>query len=92
MARYFLHLIDGTDMLLDPDGVELPADGVARAALNAARDCMCGDVRHGTLDLRYRIEVHDENGSEVHRLAFSEAVQVLSPENLEGQLTPAANP
>ena len=79
MPLYFLHLLDGTDMLLDPDGIDMPPEAVDRAALNAARDCMCGDVKNGTLDLRYSIEVQDENGTVVHRLAFSDAVNVLSP-------------
>jgi hypothetical protein len=74
-----MHLIDGTDMLLDPDGAEMQADAVGRVALAAARDCMCGDLRNGQLDLRYRIDVHDEGGEVVHRLPFAEAVDVLSP-------------
>jgi hypothetical protein len=41
---------------------------------------MAGDVKHGRLDLRYRIDVHDENGKVVHRLAFPDAVEVLSLE------------
>ena len=80
MPRYFMHLIDSTDVLLDPDGKEMPANAVERATLNAARDCMCGDLNDGTLDLRYCIEVQDEKGAEVHRLAFSDAVQILHPE------------
>jgi hypothetical protein len=79
VPRYFLHLIDETEVLLDPDGIEMPADAVEHAALAAARDCMCGDVRNGQLDLRYQIDVHDERGNLVHRLPFSGAVDVLSP-------------
>lgn len=79
VPRYFLHLKDGTDMLLDPDGVDLPADAVKRTALRSARDCMCGDVRDGKLDLRYSIEVQDEDGAVVHRLGFADAVEVVSP-------------
>lgn len=80
MPRYFFHLVDSADVLLDPDGVDLSPDAVERAALSAARDCMCGDLKNGQLDLRYRIEVQDENGKLVHRLAFPDAVDVLSPE------------
>jgi hypothetical protein len=80
VPRYFMHLIDSTEVLLDPEGLEMPAEAVKRAALTAARDCMCGDVRNGELDLRYRIDVHDESGDVVHRLPFSDAVDVLSPD------------
>jgi hypothetical protein len=77
VPRYFMHLVDSTDVLRDPDGVVIPAELVERVALRAARDCMAGDVKHGRLDLRYRIDVHDENGKVVHRLAFPDAVEVL---------------
>ena len=80
MPRYFMHLIDSTDVLFDPDGTEMPRDAVERAVLRAARDCMAGDVHNGRLDLRYRIEVHDERGTVVHRLMFPDAVQVLAPQ------------
>ena len=77
MPRYFMHLRDGADEVLDPEGTEMSADAIAGAALHAARDCMAGDVRAGQLDLRYRIDVHDENGAIVHSLAFSDAVEIV---------------
>lgn len=80
MPRYFLHLIDSTDVLLDPEGMDIPAEAVERVALNSARDCMAGDVANGLLDLRYRIDVHDENGEVVHRLSFADAVDILRPD------------
>ena len=73
-----MHLVDGTDVLLDPDGTEMAAEKVASATLTSARDCMAGDVRNGRLDLRYRIDVHDEAGAMVHSLAFADAVEILS--------------
>lgn len=82
VPHYFMHLIDSTDALLDPDGIEMPADAVERATLRAARDCMAGDVQRGQLDLRYRIDVHDDTGGIVHRLPFTDAVEVVSPEGL----------
>jgi hypothetical protein len=41
---------------------------------------MAGDIQNGRLDLHYRIDVHDESGKIVHRLAFADAVDVLTPE------------
>jgi hypothetical protein len=78
MHLYFMHLRDSTDELLDPDGLLLPDDAVAGAALTAARDCMAHDLRSGRLDLRYRIEVEDEAGEIVHTLHFAEAFEMVT--------------
>jgi hypothetical protein len=79
MARYFLHLRNGIEEILDPEGVEMPADGVAGAALMAARDCIAGDVKKGRLHLHCRIDVHAENGEIVHSLTFADAFDVVAP-------------
>ena len=79
MTRYFLHLKDSTDEVLDPDGVELPEGAVPAAALRSARDCIAGDVKNGRIDLHYRIEVVNESGELVHTLPFSDAVEVVPP-------------
>ena len=55
MTRYFLHLRDGTDEVLDPEGMELSGEDVSAVALLAARDCMAADVKAGKLNLRYRM-------------------------------------
>jgi hypothetical protein len=77
MPRYFMHLRDGTDELLDPDGVTMPEAAVPGAALMAARDCMAGDLLTGRLELKYWIDVHDEADNVVHTLAFSDAVEII---------------
>jgi hypothetical protein len=79
MARYFLHLKDSVDEVLDPDGTEMPAEAVPGAALRSARDCIAGDVKEGRIDLHFRIEVLSETGELVHTLRFSDAVEVVSP-------------
>ena len=86
MPRYFLHLRDGTDEILDPEGVEMPAEAVNGAALIAARDCIAGDVKSGRLDLHCRIDVHDENGEIVHSLPFADAVEVVGGGEFQRQL------
>lgn len=43
----------------------------------AARDCIAGDVRTGRVDLRYRIDVHDDAGEIVHALPFASAVEIV---------------
>ena len=77
MARYFLHLMDSVDQILDPEGMEMAADAVPGAALLAARDCIAGDVKNGRIDLHYRIDVHDDAGKLVHSLPFADAVEVV---------------
>jgi hypothetical protein len=78
MGRYFLHLRDGTDEVLDPEGTEMSPEAVPGVALLCARDCMSGDIRNGKLDLRYRIDVHDESGAVVHTLPFQDALEIIS--------------
>ena len=75
-----MHLINSEDVTLDPEGIEMAAEAVLPAALLSARDCMAGDVKEGRLDLRCRIDVHNEEGELVHRLPFAEAVEVLLPQ------------
>jgi hypothetical protein len=77
MARYFMHLVDGGDTLLDDEGVILSEAEVAGAALFAARDCMSHDIRTGCLKLGYRIDVHDQEGKLVHSLGFRDAVEIV---------------
>ena len=79
MPKYFFHLIDSVDVLLDPEGNEMPSEAVVGAALLQARDCMAADVKSGRLDLHYRIDVHDEAGELVHTLPFEDAVEVVPP-------------
>lgn len=79
MPRYYMHLVDSVDVLLDPDGIEMPLEAVAAKALASARDCIAGDVRVGRIDLRYRIDVHGEDDRIVHSLSFADAVEVIGP-------------
>lgn len=79
MPRYFLHLRDSVDEVLDPEGIEMPREAIAGVALAQARDCMAGDVKSGRLDLHYRIDVHDEAGKVVHSLPFADALEVVAP-------------
>ncbi|HEX9963408.1 MAG TPA: hypothetical protein VGB04_00295 [Allosphingosinicella sp.] len=77
MPRYFLHLRDGTDEVLDEEGIELTPDAIAGAALLAARACMTADVRMGRLDLNHRVDVHDESGEVALSLVFADALEII---------------
>jgi hypothetical protein len=79
MPKFFFHLRDGADLLLDPDGTEIPEEALAGAALSQARDCIAGDVHHGRIRLDCRIDVHAEDGRLVHSLPFVDAVEIELP-------------
>jgi hypothetical protein len=76
MAKYYFHMRNDAEELLDPEGVEMLSKRVPVYALLTARDCMAGDVRSGYLNLDYRIDVHEANGRLVHSLRFCDAVSI----------------
>ena len=80
MGRYFFHLRDGSDQLLDPDGVELPGDAEAKArAIAAARDTLSHEMKDGKIDLRYRIDVEDAEGTVLFSMPFEDAFEIIGP-------------
>jgi hypothetical protein len=89
MPRFYLHLRDGTDETLDPDGSEFAdMEALRRAALAGARDVMGNEVKSGgIMDLRYRIDAENEAGEVVYSLPFKHAVNII-PE----QAAPPADP
>ena len=76
MGRYYFHLRDGADVLLDPDGRELAEGAITAAALAEARAMIAADVLEGHVRLDQQIEVLDSEGAVVHRLPFEDAVTV----------------
>jgi hypothetical protein len=78
MARYYFHLRDSSDELLDPEGTEhADLDAVRKAVLLTARDMIAGDVRDGIIDFRYRIDAEDEAGAIVYSLPFRHAFTII---------------
>ena len=64
MARYFLHLRDGVDELIDDDGRDYAdLDALKEAVLFTARDLMAGDM--------------DANGGIVYSLPFKHALNII---------------
>ena len=69
-----MHLRDGVDEMLDPEGLEFAdLESLRTAVLFAARDLIAGDIRNGIVDLRFRIDAEDENGAIVYTLPFRHA-------------------
>jgi hypothetical protein len=77
-----MHLRDGTEQILDPEGLEYPSvEALRKAVLIAARDLMTGDIRDGVLDFRFRIDAEDESGTVIYSLPFKHAVNII-PETI----------
>lgn len=78
MARYFMHLRDGSEELLDSEGIEYDSlDALRKSVLVAARDVMAGDMQTGVLDFRFRIDAEDAAGTIVYTLPFKHAVNII---------------
>lgn len=78
MARYFMHLKDGSSELIDPDGKEfVDLAALRRGVLHTARDLIRGDVEDGVIDLRFRIEAANDAGEIVYTLPFKHAVTII---------------
>jgi hypothetical protein len=68
LPRYFFHLVDTSERILDPDGVELPDDTAALLeATQAVRELLDED-RDQTTWRRWRFQVVDQAGRVVATL------------------------
>lgn len=77
MPRFFFHLCDGTGLVVDEEGQELPTLEAARArALTEARHIMADDMRGGHLNLASFIEVQNAAGDYLFTLTFEDAFEV----------------
>lgn len=78
MTQYFFHLCDGHDELIDAEGQDLAdASQVSAHALKEARALIAQEALSGRIMLDQYIEVRDQAGELVHRLAFRDAVQII---------------
>lgn len=78
MPRYFFHLRDHAERLLDPQGQVIDSpDAIAETALHEARAILSHEALTGRINLDQRIEVEDKAGNIVHTLQFADAVTIL---------------
>lgn len=78
MPKYYFHLRDGIDLVIDEEGREMAgAEAITVAALADARSILSSDVLAGKLHFDQRIDVEDEAHSIVHRLHFRDALEVF---------------
>lgn len=81
MPRNYLHVRDGVDQMLDPDGSDLPdLDAAISSAIAGARDLLAVDMKSGLLDLRYRIDIENGDGGILHTLPFADAFTCIPAE------------
>lgn len=79
VVRYYFHLRDGGERLLDPQGavIDDPTE-LERMALKEARAVISQEALEGEINLRQRIEIEDERGGLAHSLRFADAVRILA--------------
>ena len=74
MARYSMHLRDGTEKLVDGHSREFSGiDALRAAVLTTARDLLSREGGNGRLDFRFRIDAEDEEGAVVYSLRLEHA-------------------
>jgi hypothetical protein len=77
MARYFFDVINGTGLVEDEEGQDLPDFSAARMiAIEGARSIICEDVTAGFIDLSGRVEVKDVARHTLVSISFHEAVEL----------------
>jgi len=91
MPRYYFNVHNSIGLVEDEEGRDFADLGAARAAaLKGAREVIAGDAAEGIVDLRGRLDVIDSAGTVVLTLRFTEAVEVLRPDEDEaGPANPA---
>ncbi|HXG81624.1 MAG TPA: hypothetical protein VNJ05_07470 [Sphingomicrobium sp.] len=77
VARYYFHLRDGHDLIMDPEGREID-DGaqIPLLVLKDARSMISQDALAGRIQLGLSIDVLDESGKVVHHLSFRDALTI----------------
>jgi hypothetical protein len=82
VVRYYMQLRDGTEQLLDPEGIEYAdLDALRKNVLIAVRDMISEDVKSGVIDLRFRIDAEDRGGVIVYTLGFAQALHIIADDN-----------
>ena len=78
VPRYFFHLRNGDDVLIDPDGRDIVSLAeVAAITLREARDIISHDALEGCIRLDFRLDIQNAVGGIVHSLAFRDAITVM---------------
>jgi hypothetical protein len=77
MSRFYFHLRNGADVLLDPEGADLTGiEAIVTRALKEARAILSHEILEGRMGLHQRIDVEDERGMILHSISFGDAVEI----------------
>lgn len=80
---YRFNLIEGSNIVSDGEGIDLPNIVAARAyAIAAARSIIADDVLCGTLALSHSIEIATENGCRLMIVPFADAIAISRPSTI----------
>ncbi|WP_010187153.1 DUF6894 family protein [Sphingomonas sp. PAMC 26605] len=78
MPRWYFHLDQAGDRLIDPEGVEIADPTSLRSrAVAIARALIAEDAIGGVLHLDTRLFVVDERGATVLEVSFADAVALI---------------
>lgn len=76
MARFYLHICNGTGFVEDEEGADYPdLDAARAAAMEGLRDVLAGELREGTLNIASFIEIEDEHHALLATVTFAEVVE-----------------
>jgi hypothetical protein len=82
LSRYFFHLRDGVDLVLDEEGRECDGlDSAVVLALEDARSILSEELQSGLIDLDRHLDVETVDGAVAHRLEFKDAVRIVYPQD-----------
>jgi hypothetical protein len=77
MPKYFFHIRDGSDLIEDLEGMELPDDNSIRTeALAAAREIMADRIKAGKSIDGQEFLIFDEAGSQVDVVPFAAGLKI----------------
>lgn len=80
MPRYYLHILTSDGWTYDRDGIERSTPEQVRGeAVTGIRDLLAADAKEGRMSLAGAVVVIAENGDELFRIPFSDAVSVDRP-------------
>ncbi len=75
MSRYFFHIRQGVQTIIDDEGIECESlDAVRDEALQSAREIMSNDFRSGPAGVDRIFVIKDSKGDIVHELPFQAAI------------------
>jgi hypothetical protein len=75
MPRFFLHIKDGSDLIRDEEGIDVPSADDARAkALRSARELWAGAIKAGKDVGADAFVIADQDGKQLTFVPFTEAL------------------